>query len=327
MCSRKQQGDSRRKSSRGFTLIELLVVVAIIALLISILAPTLGKARAQARTTLCATRIAQMTKAMIMYADEFGETPPFIIRDSDVDDPFDNNGENRKKETWLAAASTMQRIYSIPQEDWYTAGDPKLPESGDLYTYTRYADLYRCPEFQRASNPNKDQNAFNYTRDILGRKFNVSDLANIRAEEILKLSQVYNSSQLPMMFDEAWNCYVGWPYEKGWVWGGHDPMMDLLNSCIGQYHGAPVRGWAWYPDSSPVGSINDALSDVLCQQGSVGYYDGHVGLLRDPIPNVEHSGGRADIAGGLSTYTNMYINWVAEFLYAQQGLVYSGLPQ
>ncbi|MFN0136284.1 MAG: type II secretion system protein [Phycisphaerae bacterium] len=52
----------------GFTLIELLVVVSIIALLISILLPSLAQARKQSRQLLCLTNMNAQAKAIEMYA-------------------------------------------------------------------------------------------------------------------------------------------------------------------------------------------------------------------------------------------------------------------
>jgi len=57
------------RTSTGFTLIELLVVVAIIALLISILLPSLSKARELSRRTACAANMGAFARASLIYAE------------------------------------------------------------------------------------------------------------------------------------------------------------------------------------------------------------------------------------------------------------------
>ncbi|MHB1158523.1 MAG: type II secretion system protein [Phycisphaerales bacterium] len=54
----------------GFTLVELLMVVAIIALLIAVLLPSLTKARAAAKAAVCMTHLHQIGVAVIAYATD-----------------------------------------------------------------------------------------------------------------------------------------------------------------------------------------------------------------------------------------------------------------
>ncbi len=57
---------------RAFTLIELLVVVAIIALLMSILMPSLQRAKKQARAVACRAMLKQWSYIWYMYTDDHG---------------------------------------------------------------------------------------------------------------------------------------------------------------------------------------------------------------------------------------------------------------
>ncbi len=66
----KAQRKTRNGRRGGFTLIELLVVVAIIALLISILLPSLQRAREAARRTVCLANLGGFGRACLVYAEE-----------------------------------------------------------------------------------------------------------------------------------------------------------------------------------------------------------------------------------------------------------------
>ena len=61
---------TRFKPLHGFTLIELLVVIAIIALLVSILLPSLNRAKELARDVLCSTTVRNLGTSLGMYVND-----------------------------------------------------------------------------------------------------------------------------------------------------------------------------------------------------------------------------------------------------------------
>lgn len=65
------------KKRNGFTLIELLVVISIIALLVAILMPALGKARQHARNVICQSNLKQWSGVFVQYiSDNDGKFMP-----------------------------------------------------------------------------------------------------------------------------------------------------------------------------------------------------------------------------------------------------------
>ncbi len=327
------------QSSRGFTLIELLVVVAIIALLISILLPSLSKARAQARTTLCASRIAQLAKAFLIYADDYGEAPPFTAygRGKDPDDKltwqalYDPSGNFQyDTENWMAGPAAQEFMWLGNEKD---AGWPtNWARTGTLFTYTRFESLYRCPEFERIKNGECFQNVFNYSRSSLGRKatYSKSDFENSNSSgltpfgfgfngPILKTSQPYAPAQCPLVLDEDWRGYAGLHGDMDFSWCGCDPIMDVVDQFIGAYHGSKVQG---------VGYDGEWKLQYGRERGNVAMYDGHVELMRDWFPREDLGlGGRPNPVSVLFTMPQVldaFLHMAGTFAYSQQGL---GLDQ
>jgi prepilin-type N-terminal cleavage/methylation domain-containing protein len=88
-----------KSRQRGFTLIELLVVVAIIAVLIAILLPSLGRARDQAKTVKCSNNLRSMYQGINQYQTEWdGTMMPCNTNDSKI-----SGVTSSKAQRWFGA--------------------------------------------------------------------------------------------------------------------------------------------------------------------------------------------------------------------------------
>ena len=146
----------------GFTLIELLVVISIIALLLSILLPSLRKAKQQARTVVCASNQRQIGLGLSLYIIEDGREkfPPKWSAFSPIQHPFQitllkylGNDEDVFKDPsaikpqhgrWLDEFETefwMSYGYNIGMADVKTLSirtpDRKIVLSGVMMSYIR----------------------------------------------------------------------------------------------------------------------------------------------------------------------------------------------
>ncbi len=131
----------KRQNKKGFTLIELLVVIAIIALLLSIIMPSLNAAKKKAQSIVCLANLNGLSKCWMLYAG-------------------DNNDE-------VVGANTrgVEGAYycwvEVPQDDagaWKLSGstvDEKINgiKKGLLFPYVDNYKVYHCPGDKRSLKP------------------------------------------------------------------------------------------------------------------------------------------------------------------------------
>ena len=114
---------------KGFTLIELLVVISIIALLIAILIPVLGRARELGQRAVCLSNLRQLTLAWTAYATEY-------------------DGVLVKGEAYRTYGNRIGRLEGWVSGAFLSESRSKLmanPKKGALWPWIKDIDVYRCP--------------------------------------------------------------------------------------------------------------------------------------------------------------------------------------
>jgi prepilin-type N-terminal cleavage/methylation domain-containing protein len=197
----------RTVKQKAFTLIELLVVIAIIALLVSILIPSLTKAKSMAKQVVCQTNLHDLYMAHSFYAEENNDWQvPTMAPALTTGNAYDKNAPLR----W----------------NWYLTYHEFLPwGSGKYGYYDGYYSLATiCPthgEFDR--NCYYARNYYNYCASF-------------------QLEVITNPADKVMIADSYDDWETGTHYwyfdsEPYWYWEGQSPGDPSL-------HGRHVNGQA-----------------------------------------------------------------------------------
>lgn len=150
---------------RGFTLIELLVVISIIALLIAILLPALGKAKLASQSVQCLSNQRQLFLGVEMYTQQYKEWMPIAGYNGTM--PF------KSSPTW---ARSVAYLLDLPFQ--YEQGTIDLAYNNTRMKQTYAPDnrkgIFKCPT-ENYTNNWKNLNSTSYGWNTSGYGLGMGD--------------------------------------------------------------------------------------------------------------------------------------------------------
>ena len=203
-------GSKRR--IHAFTLIELLVVVAIIALLISILLPSLSRAKEQARIAKCLANLREITRASVNYCMDKGN-PVFCFNFNYYIDDYYPDFKLATEFIWGGGLPDRDK------DDW----DETQGEHNPAHRST-IADTYKIDPADRPMNKYLDAEV------SWGDKRRLHGLGT---GDRIKIPM-----DLPEYFQCPSDCTAGVP-----MLGASDEVADS---------DTPFRTWQWWGNSYPI---------------------------------------------------------------------------
>ncbi len=187
-------------STSAFTLIELLVVIAIISLLLSILVPSLRKAKSMARRVACSNNLRQAGLAMSMYTDGHDGMYPCAQDPVSTQPPYwlwMGRGWRRWVEPYLST-----RVDVNTPSVLLCPADRTDPAKYESTSYAYSMAFYHSPEQIDAMSVPAD--TYSNPQPSIAQR--VADVANPSAKILLG---EWMSNHVPLEDDKGW-----------WTWQG-----------------------------------------------------------------------------------------------------------
>lgn len=144
----------RAPQRAGFTLIEILVVVAIIALLVAVLLPSLSNARKTAKQVVCLSNQKQFANANFYYATDFKGLLP-----------------HTKDWLYTGGKSSATNKANQPLPESGVLMGQRIPGQPKRRAYINQKELFKCPMDDGSRNPGASQIAlqpanFSFSRNV-----------------------------------------------------------------------------------------------------------------------------------------------------------------